>query len=53
MDLGDVNVKEFGKKGDYLIKIEQTTKIIKINYKIKKNISKNLNTELILEELKM
>ena len=25
MNLGDVNVKEFGKKGDYLIKVEQTT----------------------------
>ena len=23
LNLGDVNVKEFGKKGDYLIKIEQ------------------------------
>ena len=23
MNLGDVNVKEFGKKGDYLIKVEQ------------------------------
>ena len=25
MNLGDVNVKEFGKAGDYLIKIEQKT----------------------------
>ena len=25
LNLGDVNVKEFGKKGDYLIKIEQKT----------------------------
>ena len=25
MDLGDINVKEFGKKGDYLIKVEQKT----------------------------
>ena len=25
MNLGDVNIKEFGKKGDYLIKIEQKT----------------------------
>ena len=23
MDLGDVNVKNFGKEGDYLIKVEQ------------------------------
>jgi len=25
MNLGDVNVKEFGKKNDYLIKVEQKT----------------------------
>ena len=25
MNLGDVNIKEFGKEGDYLIKIEQNT----------------------------
>lgn len=23
MDLGDINVKKFGKEGDYLIKVEQ------------------------------
>ena len=28
MDLGDVNVKKFGKGGDYLIKVEQKEKII-------------------------
>jgi preprotein translocase subunit SecF len=26
LNLGDINVKEFGKKGDYLIKIEETKK---------------------------
>ena len=26
MDLGDVNVKKFGKEGDYLIKVEQKIK---------------------------
>jgi preprotein translocase subunit SecF len=47
MDLGDVNVKKFGKEGDYLIKVEQKeddgNKIIS---KIKKNLSDNLNTEI-------
>ena len=26
MDLGDINVKKFGKEGDYLIKVEQKEK---------------------------
>ena len=47
MSLGDVNVKKFGKEGDYLIKVEQKetndNKIIPI---IKKNLSDNLNTEI-------
>ena len=30
MNLGDVNVKRFGKDGDYLIKVEQKTLIIMI-----------------------
>ena len=30
MDLGDVNVKKFGKEGDYLIKVEQRKIIIVI-----------------------
>ena len=47
MNLGDVNVKNFGKDGDYLIKVEQ----IKINNKnlipeIKKALSENLNSEI-------
>ena len=46
MDLGDVNVKKFGKEGDYLIKVEQKenndNKIIPL---IKKKLSENLNTE--------
>ena len=47
MNLGDVNVKKFGKDGDYLIKVEQ----IKINNKnlipeIKKALSENLNSEI-------
>ena len=47
MDLGDVNVKEFGKEGDYLIKVEQ--KSINDNQlipKIKENLSDNLNSEI-------
>ena len=47
MNLGDVNVKKFGKEGDYLIKVEQK----KINDKnlipeIKKTLSENLNSEI-------
>ena len=47
MDLGDVNVKNFGKEGDYLIKVEQKqTNDNKIIPRIKKNLSDNLNTEI-------
>ena len=47
MDLGDVNVKKFGKEGDFLIKVEQ--KSINDNQlipKIKENLSDNLNSEI-------
>ncbi len=47
MNLGDVNVKQFGKEGDYLIKIEQ--KIENNNElipDIKKNLVNNLNAEI-------
>ena len=47
LNLGDVNVKEFGKKGDYLIKIEQKT--INNNElipEIKKNLTEKLNAEI-------
>jgi preprotein translocase subunit SecF len=46
MNVGDVNVKEFGNKGDYLIKIEQ-----KVNNdgnfikKLKEDINKSMSTE--------
>ena len=47
LNLGDVNIKEFGKKGDYLIKIEeksdQNSKLIP---SIKESIAKNLQTEI-------
>ena len=47
LNLGDVNVKEFGKVGDYLIKIEQKTDSNnKLIPKIKKNLIKKLNAEI-------
>ena len=54
INLGDVNVKEFGRKGDYLIKVEQkTNENAKLIPLLKETIKKNLNTDVILEELKM
>ena len=46
MDLGDVNVKKFGKEGDYLIKVEQKGNNNKLIPEIKKNLSENLNSEI-------
>ena len=46
MDLGDVNVKKFGKEGDFLIKIEQKGDNNKLIPEIKKNLSDNLNSEV-------
>tara|TARA_Y100000389_G_C17330532_1_gene447848 strand:- start:84 stop:986 length:903 start_codon:yes stop_codon:yes gene_type:complete len=47
MDLGDVNVKKFGKDGDYLIKVEQKSNDgNNVIPKIKTNLSKNLETEI-------
>ena len=47
MDLGDVNVKNFGQEGDYLIKVEQKENDgNKIIPQIKENLSDNLNTEI-------
>ena len=47
MNLGDVNIKEFGKKGDYLIKIEQkTNNQNELIPEIKKTLIKNLNAEI-------
>ena len=47
MDLGDINVKKFGKEGDYLIKVEQKN-IENGNLipEIKKKLSDNLNAEI-------
>ncbi len=47
MNLGDVNIKEFGKKGDYLIKIEQkTSNNNELIPQIKKTLINNLNAEI-------
>ncbi len=47
MNLGDVNVKEFGKKGDFLIKVEQKTdNDSEIIPEIKKELINNLNSEI-------
>jgi preprotein translocase subunit SecF len=47
MDLGDVNVKKFGKEGDYLIKVEQKENDgNKLIPQIKKNLSDSLNSEI-------
>ncbi len=46
MNLGDVNVKSFGKIGDYLIKIEQKNSNSNLVPEIKKTLSQNLNTEI-------
>ena len=46
MDLGDVNVKKFGKEGDFLIKVEQKEDNNKLIPEIKKNLSENLNSDI-------
>jgi preprotein translocase SecF subunit len=46
MDLGDVNVKKFGKEGDYLIKVEQKEDNNKLIPEIKKNLSENLGSDV-------
>ena len=46
MDLGDVNVKKFGKEGDFLIKVEQIGDNNKLIPEIKKNLSNSLNADI-------
>ena len=47
MSLGDVNVKKFGKDGDYLIKVEQKkTNNNNLIPKIKKTLTDNLNSDV-------
>ena len=46
MNLGDVNVKRFGKDGDYLIKVEQKNSNNNLIPEIKKTLVDNLNAEV-------
>ena len=46
MNLGDVNVKKFGKEGDFLIKVEQKGDNNKLIPEIKKNLSDSLNSDV-------
>ena len=47
LNLGDLNVKKFGKKGDYLIKFEMKEFNDQMNLKIiKETVTNNLNTEV-------
>jgi len=47
MSLGDVNVKSFGKEGDYLVKVEQKTESSKnLIPEIKEKLTNSLNSEL-------
>ena len=46
MNLGDVNVKKFGKEGDFLIKVEEKGDNNKLIPKIKQNLSENLNSDV-------
>jgi len=47
LNLGDINVKEFGNQGDYLIKVEQKTENDNnLIPKIKKKLVENLNSEI-------
>jgi preprotein translocase subunit SecF len=46
MDLGDVNVKKFGKESDFLIKVEQQGDNNKLIPEIKKNLSDSLNSDV-------
>ena len=47
MDLGDINVKKFGKEGDYLIKVEQkNSNNSNLIPEIKKTLADNLNADV-------
>ena len=46
MSLGDVNVKKFGKEGDFLIKVEEQGDNNNLIPKIKQNLSDSLNSEI-------
>ena len=46
MNLGDINVKKFGKEGDFLIKIEEQGDNNNLIPKIKQKLSDSLNSEI-------
>ncbi len=46
LDLGDVNVKKFGRDGDFLIKVEEKGDNDNLIPKIKNSLSNNLNSEV-------
>ena len=46
MNLGDVNVKKFGKEGDFLIKVEEQGDNNNLIPKVKQKLSDNLNSEI-------
>ncbi len=46
LELGDINVKQFGKKGDYLIKVEQKDNDNQMIPKIKDALKNKLNAEI-------
>jgi len=46
MKLGDVNVKKFGKEGDFLIKVEEQRDNNNLIPKIKQKLSDSLNSEI-------
>ncbi len=46
MNLGDVNVKKFGKEGDFLIKVEEQGDNNNLIPKIKQKLSNSLNSEI-------
>ena len=46
MELGDINVKKFGREGDFLIKIEQKGDNNKLIPKIKNKLVDNLNSDV-------
>ena len=52
LNLGDINVKQFGKKGDFLIKVEQKTENDnKLIPKIKNSLTENINSEIIFRRV--
>ena len=44
MDLGDINVKKFGKEGDFLVKVEQKNTNNNLIPEIKEKLTNNLNS---------